>query len=178
MGRFRTSAALAVLVASVGVASASAAPSGLSGVQALRSLDVAIVAQLNAVRAQHGLRRLTVAPGLAASARIHSRQMAVSGVFEHDSPNGTLWWKRIRLTYGPGGYHSWSVGETLAWESSPATAADVVTMWLNSPEHRAIILGTTWNQLGVSAVQANDAPGDFGNAAATIVTADFGVRSR
>ena len=178
MGRFRTSVALAVLVATVGVASASAAPSGQSGVRALRSLDLAIVAQLNVVRAQHGLRRLTVAPGLAASARVHSREMAGSGVFEHDSPNGTLWWKRIRLSYGPVGFHSWSVGETLAWLSSSGTAAEVVTMWLNSPEHRAIILGTTWHELGVSAVQASAASGDFGNEAATIVTADFGVRSR
>jgi uncharacterized protein YkwD len=178
MARFRTSAALAVLVASVAVASASAAPSGRSSLRTLRSLDISIVLQLNAVRAQHGLRRLTLAPGLVASAGVHSREMAASGVFEHNSPDGALWWKRVRGWYGPVGYQSWSVGETLAWVSSSATAARVVTMWLDSPEHRAIILGTTWREVGVSAVQAKAAPGDFDHLDATIVTADFGVRSR
>jgi uncharacterized protein YkwD len=177
MARFRNSAALVVLVTAVAAGSASAATIGRSSVRTLGSFDAAVVAQVNAVRAQHGLRRLTLAPGLAASARIHSREMAVSGVFEHDSPGGMQWWKRIRLWYGPVGYSSWSVGETLAWRAPSPSAAQIVTMWLNSPEHRAILLGTTWRELGVSAVQSTAAPGDFDNLDATIVTADFGVRS-
>ena len=41
-----------------------------------------------------------------------------------------------------------------------------------------ILLDPSWREVGVSAVQDSAAPGDFQGLQATIVTADFGVRSR
>ena len=51
-------------------------------------------------------------------------------------------------------------------------------MWLASPPHRANLLDPHWREVGLSAVHATSAPGVYGGEAATIVTADFGVRSR
>jgi len=147
-------------------------------VAALPSLNASIIARVNAIRAVRGLRRVTVAVGLAAAARLHTRQMAQTGRFQHESPDGTPFWQRVQRFYGKGGFHDWTVGETLVWQSPTATAAQVVTAWLESPPHREILLDPKWHEVGVSAVQDPSAPGDFDGLQATIVTADFGVRDR
>ena len=145
---------------------------------ALPSLNAAIVARLNAIRDGRGLHRLSVATGLVAAARLHTREMDRTGLFAHESPDGTPFWRRVRKFYGAAGFRSWSAGETLVWQSPSATAADVVTTWLESPPHREILLDPAWREIGVSAVEDTAAPGDFGGFDATIVTADFGVRTR
>ena len=147
-------------------------------VLALPSLNTTIVARVNAIRVAHGLRRVTIAPGLVAAARLHTRQMAETGRFEHESPDGTPFWQRVRHFYGKVGFRGWTVGETLVWQSPAATAAGVVTAWLDSPPHRRILLDPRWHEVGVGAVQDSAAPGDFEGLQATIVTADFGVRDR
>jgi uncharacterized protein YkwD len=147
-------------------------------VMALPSLNATIVARVNAIRTVRGLRRVTVAPGLAAAAGLHSRQMARTGRFEHESPDGTPFWQRVERFYGKAGFRGWSVGETLVWESPATTAAEVVSTWLDSPPHREILLDPQWHEIGVAAVQDTAAPGDFEGLQATIVTADFGVRGR
>lgn len=182
MERVRASFALlavAGVLAGVPIAAATAANShARTAVTELPGLDLQVVARINGVRAAHGLSRLRVAPGLGVAARVHTGQMVRSGLFQHESPDGTAFWKRVGAFYGRTGFSRWSVGETLVWESPSADAAEVVTMWLNSPEHRAILLTSDWREIGVSAVQDPDAPGDFEGLPATIVTADFGVRTR
>jgi len=49
-------------------------------------------------------------------------------------------------------------------------------MWVNSPEHRKILLTGRWREVGLSAVHVATAPGAYGGREVTIVTADFGVR--
>lgn len=182
--RFRASLGLAAVVgvlASAPIAAATGTTlhrSERRQVMALPSLNLTIVARVNAIRAAHGLRRVTVAPSLAAAARLHSRQMARTGHFEHESPDGTPFWQRVQRFYGKSGFHDWSVGETLVWQSPTTTATEVVTTWLDSPPHREILLDPHWREIGVSAVQDTAAPGDFAGLQATIVTADFGVRDR
>jgi uncharacterized protein YkwD len=174
-------AAIAAVLATAPVAAATGTTKD-SGVRhtvtALPSLNASILVRLNAVRASRGLRRLTVSTGLAAAARLHSREMAVSGLFQHESPDGTPFFRRVRRFYGPNGYRSWSIGETLVYEPSTATAADIVTAWLDSPPHRQILLDPSWHEIGISAVLDTGATGDFAGQDSTIVTADFGVRDR
>jgi len=147
-------------------------------VNALPTLNGGIVVRLNAIRASRGLHRLTVATGLAAAARAHTRDMVRSGLFQHESSDGTAFWQRVRSFYGAAGFRSWTVGETLVWQTGPATAAALVAMWLASPPHREVLLDPSWREIGVAAVEDTVAPGDFGGSDATIVTADFGARSR
>jgi uncharacterized protein YkwD len=49
-------------------------------------------------------------------------------------------------------------------------------MWLNSPEHRKILLTARWREIGLAAVHVTSASGTYGGREVTIVTADFGVR--
>jgi uncharacterized protein YkwD len=178
--------AIVGVLSGVSIATATAAPvrDGLprhvqhSTATAVPGLNAGIVARINMVRAARGLPRLAVSVGLGAAARFHSRQMAESGQFRHESPDGSSFWQRVRRFYGAAGFRSWSVGEALVWQSPTATASEVVAAWLASPPHREILLDPSFREVGVSAVQDSAAPGDFDGLQATIVTADFGVRSR
>jgi uncharacterized protein YkwD len=49
-------------------------------------------------------------------------------------------------------------------------------MWLANRAHRRNVLSPLWREIGVAAVYSPNAPGDFGDAEVTLVTADFGVR--
>jgi uncharacterized protein YkwD len=149
-----------------------------SGVTRVTSLDSAIVVQLNAFRLAHGLSALRVSPFLAAAARAHSTQMARRGYFSHNSANGSPFSSRIATYYPSRGYRSWTVGENLLWASPDVGAARALRLWLASPPHRANLLNPAWREVGLAAVHANRAPGVYGNSPTTIVTADFGARTR
>jgi uncharacterized protein YkwD len=161
----------------------------VSGAEALRphapppitvrhALDLQIIARVNTVRSQQGMPQLTLNAGLATAATEHSSEMATSGLFRHTSVDGDSFSARVMRYYPAAGYHSWAVGEDLFWRSPDADAAAVVSAWLASASHRRILLDPRWREIGVSAVHATRAPGDFLGREATIVTADFGARTR
>jgi uncharacterized protein YkwD len=168
------------LVAVVVVALAPSAGSARVGGRTARStqLQVALVAQINAFRASHGLARLRISPALAAAAGGHSSQMARLGYFSHNSANGASFAQRIAQLYSMRGFHSWSVGENLVWGGPDIGAVRAFRLWLSSPPHRANLLSPRWREVGLGAVHSTGAPGVYGGAPATIVTADFGARSR
>jgi uncharacterized protein YkwD len=142
------------------------------------ALDLRIVARINAVRAGHGLPRVHLSPALGAAAASHSREMVRDGYFSHESANGAPAWRRVALYYSPAGYRRWQVGETLLWYSPGIDAARTVRDWLASPRHRAIVLAPAFREIGVAAVHARAAAGAFHGDQITVVTADFGFRSR
>jgi uncharacterized protein YkwD len=170
-------AALAGIVAALLVPQAGSAGRN-SGVTRVTTLDAALVVQVNAFRAAHGLTPLRVSPFLAAAARAHSTQMARRGYFSHNSANGSPFSSRIATYYPARGYRSWTVGENLLWASPDVGAARALRLWLSSPPHRANLLNPAWREIGLAAVHATRAPGVYGNSPTTIVTADFGARSR
>jgi len=172
----RTLAALAaVLVAVVAPSQGSARPQSSAVPES--QLQGALLAQINAFRAAHGLARLRVSGALDAVADGHSAQMARLGYFSHNSANGQSFSARIAQAYSPRGYRSWSVGENLLWSSPEITPSGALRMWMNSPEHRANLLDRSWREIGLSAVHVTNAPGVYNGDEVTIVTADFGVRS-
>lgn len=142
----------------------------------MTSLSNQIVREVNRVRASRGLKPLTRSPQLASAAVTHSRSMASAGFFKHESADGSAFWKRIQRFYPAAGFRKWSVGENLVWSSPSLSAKRAVQMWLKSPPHRANLLSRNWAQIGLSAVYASSAPGEYQGRAATIVTADFGTR--
>jgi len=164
-----------------GATVAAAAPRGAGAqnvVSAMPMLDAQIAAGINAARAQHGLTRLRVSPALRAAAEAHSYEMARGGFFSHDSADGSSPWKRLARFYPSAGFRRWQVGETLLWYSPGVDAAVAVQEWLGSPEHRAILLTPSFREIGVSAVHATAASGDFHGDEVTLVTADLGLRAR
>jgi uncharacterized protein YkwD len=149
-----------------------------SGVKRVSTLDSALLVQVNSFRLAHGLAPLRVSPFLGAAARAHSTQMARLGYFSHNSANGSAFSSRIATYYPARGYRSWTVGENLLWASPDVGAARALKLWLASPPHRANLLNPRWREIGLAAVHANRAPGVYGNSPTTIVTADFGARTR
>jgi uncharacterized protein YkwD len=149
-----------------------------SSVSPVGRLGSALVVQLNAFRSAHGLARLRVSRSLSAAAGEHSTQMARLGYFSHDSANGGSFSSRIATYYPARGYRSWTVGENLLWASPDVGAARALKLWLASPPHRANLLDPRWREVGLVAVHAARAPGVYGNSPTTIVTADFGARTR
>jgi uncharacterized protein YkwD len=173
--------AAAVIVAGSAIAAvdASAATTRWNdAVATLTALDTSIVQVLNAARAEHGLAPLAVSTRLASAATFHSREMLRDGYFSHDSAGGGSAGKRIGRFYPATGYRSWQIGEALLWFSPTVDAASAVRSWLESPPHRAILLSSSYREIGVSALHSAAAGGSFGGIELTMITADFGARTR
>jgi uncharacterized protein YkwD len=141
-------------------------------------LQAALLAQINAFRVAHGLSRLQINGALTGAADGHSGQMAKLGYFSHSSANGQSFSQRLAQVYSPHGFHSWTVGENLVWGGPDIGAVSAFKAWLASPPHRANLMNPRWREVGLGAVHSTRAPGVYGGRAATIVTADFGARSR
>jgi uncharacterized protein YkwD len=131
------------------------------------SLSQTTLCLLNRQRAQHGLRALYSNSRLALAARRHTRDMVVHNFFAH----GDLLGRLARAGYFRG-RRSWSVGENIAWGSgSSATPRAIVSMWMQSPGHRANILNGRFREIGVGLVAGAPVPGVRG---AATYTTDFG----
>ena len=150
MSRVRTAALLlcmlaTALLATSGVASANKATQMLSAV--------------NSVRAQNGLPALHYSRSLAHSAHSYSRQMLRSGYFGHSSRIHAS--RRFR-----------TLGEILDLRRGfrPAVRG-TLRDWLNSPEHRSIIMSNSFSSAGAGYVR-----GHFHGRRVTLWTMHFGHR--
>jgi uncharacterized protein YkwD len=168
--------ALAITVVGLWVAASPAGATADRPTASLSSLEQGVLADINALRKQHGLAPLRISARLSAAARQHSQEMAARGYFSHNSANGSSFDRRIARYYPVGGSRFWSVGENLLWSSPDVDAGGALEMWWNSPEHRKNMLTARWREIGLSAVHVATAPGLYGGREVTIVTTDFGVR--
>jgi uncharacterized protein YkwD len=108
---------------------------------------------INAQRARHQLAPLTENTMLDRAAELHSVDMAKRNYFEHSDPDGVQPDARIVQQ----GYPPILVGENLAWgETVKSTPAAIVSMWMQSPGHRANILEPGYREIGIG--MAYDAP--------------------
>ena len=128
------------------------------------TVEQGFVAELNRIRAEHGLGRVVLDDALSAAAREHSADMVARHYFAH----GVFWRRleRVGATYG-------TVGEVLGWTSRVDGAVRVLTrMWMRSGEHRVVVLNPRYRAVGVGVVV-----GRFeGERDALVVTADFWSR--
>lgn len=168
-----------VLLVSVAVAASAGAGTRQNrtpSVTERADLNRSILAEVNQARRARGIHALRASAPLATAALRHSRAMALQGFFRHSSADGGPFWRRLKYFYPANGYRSWHVGENLLWMSPDIDAKRAVSMWLESPDHRKILLDPDFRELGLSAVHALAAQGDFHGLDVTIVTADFGSR--
>jgi uncharacterized protein YkwD len=166
----------AVLAVTVAPSAGSARPNGTSA--PATQLQGALLGQINSFRVARGLVPLRISAALTSAANGHSGQMARMGFFSHDSASGASFSQRIARFYPSRGFHSWSVGENLVWGGPDIGAVRAFRLWLGSPLHRANLLSPRWREIGLGAVHSTSAPGVYGGGPATIVTADFGARTR
>lgn len=141
------------------------------------SLESAVLDELNAARAEYGLRPLRPDARLAIAAERHSLDMVESGYFGHESLDGSVFWKRIKRFYRPRtSSRTWAVGENLLWQTQGISARAAVRAWLRSPGHRKNLLRPKYRDVGIAAVRADRAPGVFGYRRVVVLTVDFGTR--
>lgn len=168
---------VALALLSIGAGTATAAGTPTRTIAAADQLESQVLGELNKIRRAHGLVPLKLSRPLTSAADAHSRAMGTFGFFQHESRDGSAFWKRVKRFYGPGRYGSWSVGENLLWSSGGLDASGAVKLWMASPGHRKNILTARWREIGLSAVSVAAAPGVFGGRDVTIFTTDFGARS-
>ncbi len=142
----------------------------------ISQFEADVVAGINDLRRRHGLAPLRMSRSLTQAADGHSHAMLARGFFEHESADGSAFWRRIQRHYTSRGFRYWAVGENLAWQSPDMEPGEAVKLWLNSPPHRRVLLTAKWREVGLAAVQSASAPGVYDGLPVTIVTADFGVR--
>ena len=159
-----------------------AAPANALSVSQRNAAEPRLVHRINHMRTRHGLKPLGVVTRLERAATRHSNSMAEVGYFRHE-----LRYKRGWKSFGawiqwywPGpGYRSWSAGENLAWGAPGLGVRKTVSLWMHSEGHRANLLSTNWNRIGVSIVHVTNPVGDYSAySSATVITADFGRRAK
>ena len=171
-------ATLAAAAAFVPTLSAGAPAAQLTGVSAASLLETDLMATLNSYRRARGLRPFRSSPRLRAAAVRHSGEMARWGYFEHASPNGAAFWRRIAVYYRETGYRRWMVGENLEYGQPGLEALEVLQDWLASPPHRANVVSRRFRDAGIGVVFVPSGAGVFGGLPTTIVTLDVGTRRR
>jgi uncharacterized protein YkwD len=106
-----------------------------------------VARQVNALRVKRGLRPLAVDGRLIHAARWQSGSMLARQSLSHGRPDG-----KVRLTNLCREMHASTVGETIGWiryRGARAQAAGIVRWWMNSPPHRAALMSSTFNRIGV-----------------------------
>jgi uncharacterized protein YkwD len=125
------------------------------------SYEARVIDLINAERTNVGLPALSTQDQLGSAAQLHSVDMACNNYFSHTGLDGLNSGERAQRQ----GYGSSYVGENIAaGYSSPES---VVQGWMNSPGHKANILGTTYTEIGVGYAFGEDS--DYG----AYWTADF-----
>ena len=108
--------------------------------------ELTFLALINDYRGQQGLTALSINSALGDAAEARSRDMAEGGYFDHTAPDGTTFDRVIERK----GYTGGTVGENIA--AGMETAAEVMVVWQNSPEHNAGMLNPAFTEIGIGRV--------------------------
>jgi uncharacterized protein YkwD len=115
--------------------------------------QAATICLLNRERAAKGRPALRQNDRLEAAATGHAEDMVRRGYFAHDDPQGHDFVYRIfRARYVRRG-ERWILGENLAWGAgSRATPRETVRSWMDSSDHRRIVLNRGFRDIGIGVV--------------------------
>ncbi len=133
------------LLASFFVAPATAAA---ADPMTISQAELAMVNALNVDRTTRGLVPVRVDSRLMAIARGRSADMVAKDYFSHTQPDGRNVFDILsakKITW-------YGAGEIIAWNNYPTLETSVAAannQWLNSPGHKAIVVSTSYNYVGV-----------------------------
>ena len=114
--------------------------------EALHEYEKEVIRLVNEIRIQNGLNAFETDINLSRVARIKSQDMKDNNYFSHTSPvYGSPFdmMKKFGISYR-------TAGENIA--KGQRTPRDVVNAWMNSDGHRANILNSSFNKIGVGYV--------------------------
>ena len=152
------------LVTAIALVVLPAAAQAASKVSYQASSEQQVLTLLNQIRSQHNLTPSPPAPRCAAPPARTPPTCCRTSYFDHNSPTES-WDARIaRYLKSP------LTGENIAWgQGSYGTPAGIVSQWMHSPTHRAIILTAGLHRVGLGlALGTYD-----GTPGAVMATADF-----
>ena len=101
-------------------------------------------------RAQQGLSGLHISKQLRSSSARKARDIRRCQDFSHDAcgRDAFYWFKKVGFFRG-----SWGAGENLEFGNGEAgTVRGAMSAWLNSDEHRSVLLTPSFNDIGISVV--------------------------
>ena len=104
----------------------------------------AVVQAMNRERIAYGLRPLRISDRLSLAAQDRIYDMFSKHYFNHVAPDGTPPWKWVSHR----GYDYRELAENLA--IGYKTPGGIVDGWMNSPGHRANVLGEHFHDVGVA----------------------------
>ena len=163
----RTHGSILAIVAAVIVTTAIAAPPAAArgGKERLDRVERTVMRMINTRRARVGAPRLRASPALARAADFHSWDMLRSNVFAHASANGTSAARRVSRYR-----RARRTGETIGYvgHGTRGYARRIVSMWMASPGHRAVLMSRSFRRLGIARRS-----GVLGGIRATVFTADL-----
>jgi hypothetical protein len=139
----------------------------VSRVPAVAAVISSVLVELaNTDRNAQGLATLKVNPLLNEVALAKANDMAAKQYFAHNSPDGLTPWHWFKEK----GYAFTYAGENLAIDFNESS--DVERAWMNSPTHRANIVGTQFTEIGIAVV-----PGTYQGRPTNYVVQVFGTPS-
>ena len=127
---------------------------------------------MNQERIAHGLRPLQINVELSLAANDRVQDMFARHYFAHVAPDGTepFAWMEKR------GYNYHEAGENLA--VGYRSAASIVQGWMSSPGHRANILGTAFEDVGVAIAEGSPTDAFHGPLVVALYGAAFPAAAR
>jgi hypothetical protein len=114
-----------------------------------------LFALTNQARASAGLATLRLDTTLYSLARSRSQDMEDRGYFSHQiPPSGQMVFDIMNAR----GYCYQLAGENIGWNDYPDDVAtsQIHSMFMNSPEHHANIMGASWTVMGIGAYKGTD----------------------
>lgn len=133
--------------------------------------EQAMVCMHQFARSHAGVPGIHPIRSLRGSSERKARDIRRCGQFSHYAcgRDAFYWFNRLGFFRG-----SYGVGENLALTyGEDSTVREAMDLWLNSPEHRRVLLTGAYDDIGISVVS-----GSFdGNSDATIWVAHFGYRN-
>ena len=111
------------------------------------SIETILLQDINAIRASYGLSALSLDGTLTYDAQVRAGE--ITSYFSHTRPDGTPWYY---VDY----YRMY--GETLAmgYSCTENGAHNIVSLWMNSPAHAALLLESGFRTVGFAACQDSD----------------------
>lgn len=113
-----------------------------------------LLSYTNKERTSRSVGALAINSELSVAAQNKANDMATRDYWSHVTPDGKQPWSFIVAA----GYEYQAAGENLAYGFS--TSSETVTGWMNSPDHRANILNSSYSEVGFGIANAADYQGD------------------
>lgn len=128
---------------------------------AISSYD--LLTETNSYRQREDLPDLAMSTKLSQAAFLKAQDMIERQYWAHAAPDGTQPWKWL----GDVDYNYVTAGENLAKNFNSADA--VMAAWMNSPDHRANVLGKNYRQVGFAVID-----GELEQKPVTLIVAMYG----